>query len=276
MKIIYFLPLLISLFSCTPKDDTTNILRHYDLKESKEFFLSSELREISGLAMVNDRLYAHNDERGIIYILDGEGKILSHFYPGVRPFKKDFEGIASDGKFIYLVTSAGVIYQVTASDSSDAPYKAIKTPLTDNYDVEGLCFDGETNSLLLVCKSYPQRKERNIRPVFSFDLESGKLINKPRFIISIDELKQTYKINNFSPSGIEKHPDGTFYVLSSDRKAIAVYDSAGQLIEAAILPSKHVQPEGITFLSNKNMIISDEGGKDDAELTIYSYKAETK
>jgi hypothetical protein len=175
-----------------------------------------------------------------------------------------------------LITSAGVIYKFEKSDSTDSPYDEIKTPLNNKFDIEGLCYDQDTNSLLIVCKDYPQKNEKNIRPVFSFDLSTGKLINKPRFIISLDELKEKFGINNFSPSGIEKHPDGSFYIISSLRKAVAVYSPDGELLEAVSLPSKHMQPEGITFLPDKDMVISDEGGKDDAEITIYSYKASDK
>lgn len=264
--------LVFFIAGCNLTDDVTSELEHYELIKHREFFLSYELNEISGLAFSSGNLYAHNDEKGIIFILNPEdGRIIKKFQIGARPVKKDFEGIAIAGKYLFLVTSSGDLYKFTEPDTGNASYEIIKTPLNSSYDVEGLCYDEATNSLLLACKDDPKKDKRNARAVFSFDLSSNKLINKPRFIISPDEIKEKSGITNFSPSGIEKHSDGNFYVLSSNQKAIAVLSPEGKLIEAAKLPGKHMQPEGITFLSNNDMIISDEGGKDDAELTIYRY-----
>jgi uncharacterized protein YjiK len=268
--ILYLLAIFIT--GCNLTDDANNRLEHYELKKHKEFFLPYELNEISGLAFSEGKLYAHNDEKGIVYILNPEdGKIIKKFQIGARPVKKDFEGIAVADKYIFMVTSSGDLYKFSEPDSGNASYEIIKTPLNKSYDIEGLCYDDETNTLLLACKEDPKKDNRNARAVFTFDLSSNKLINRPRFIISPDEIKEKSGITNFSPSGIEKHADGNFYILSSNQKAIAVLSPDGKLIEAAKLPGKHMQPEGITFLPNNDMIISDEGGKDDAELTIYRY-----
>ena len=116
-----------------------------------------------------------------------------------------------------------------------------------------------------------------------------KLDNKPRFRIAIADIIGHLDTNmskklgeffllidpaGFTPSGIEKHPvSGTFFVLSSQSALVAEVDETGKIIAVMVLDSGlHRQPEGITFLPDNTMLISDEGGDQKATIAFYTYK----
>ncbi|MCH7774799.1 MAG: SdiA-regulated domain-containing protein [Bacteroidetes bacterium] len=185
--------------------------------------------------------------------------------------KKDFEGIAVANDSFFMVTSAGVIYKFSYSDhEKNVDYKKFKTFLSAKYNVEGLCYDKATNSLLIACKEYAGRDLAEYKAIFSFDLCSYKLEEEPRFLINLDSLKNKFNINNFSPTGIEVHPyNGNVFVLSSHEKAIVELSSNGELLNAIKLKSKNLdQPEGISLLSNLLLLISDEGKGEKAKVTL--------
>lgn len=243
----------------------------------KQIELSKKLKEISGLALTaDDRLFAHGDEKGTVYQLDTEsGEILKEFEIGDKNIKADFEGIAiADNKF-YMVVSNGDLYEFEeGEDGERVDYEVYKTGLKSKFDVEGLCYDKKTNSLLLACKEFAGKEYDQSRTVYSFDLKKKKLGDKPRFIISLNKLEQNRDVNEFKPSAIERHPEsGTFFILGGKGLAMLEISEEGKIIDELILdPQYHYQPEGIAFLKDGTMIISDEAFEDKATLTFYKYK----
>jgi len=250
-------------------------LKNYDFSNtnSRSISLPKQLNEISGLAVTgDDRLLSHNDEIGTVYEIDIlTGNIINEFYLGKKKLKKDFEGIAVAKDSLFLVTSSGVLYKFHYPDDERfVEYKKIKTFLSAKYNVEGLCYDKATNSLLLACKEYAGKNFTEYKAIYSFDLSTYRLNEEPRFLINLDSLKNKFNINNFSPTGIEIHPSsGNFFILSSHEKVIIEISSNGELLNAVKLKSKnHRQPEGIAFLSDMSLLISDEGRGEKESLII--------
>ncbi len=250
-------------------------LLNYDFsnKNSRTISLPKELKEISGLAVTgDDRLFSHNDEIGTVYEVDiSTGKIINEFYLGKKKLKKDFEGIAVAKDSLFLVTSSGVLYKFKYPDDEQyVEYKKIKTFLSAKYNVEGLCYDKATNSLLLASKEYAGKNLTEYKAIYAFDLSTYILNEEPRFLINLDSLKDKFNINNFSPTGIEVHPgSGNVFILSSHEKVIVELSSNGELLNAVKLKSKnHRQPEGIAFLSDLSLLISDEGKEEKAKVTF--------
>jgi uncharacterized protein YjiK len=99
-------------------------------------------------------------------------------------------------------------------------------------------------------------------------------LEEPRFLINLNALKNNFNINNFSPTGFEVHPiSGNVFVLSSHEKAIVEISSTGELLNAVKMKSKnHRQPEGISFLSDLSLLISDEGKGEKAKVTLITLK----
>jgi len=246
-------------------------------EHTRTITLPKRLNEISGLAVTGeDRLFSHNDEIGTVYEVDIEtGKILNQFYLGKNKLKKDFEGIAAVNDSLFLVTSSGVLYKFNyPDDERNVEYIKVNTFLSAKYDVEGLCYDKATNSLLLVCKEYAGKNLKEYKAIYSFDLSRYKLEEEPRFLINLDSIKNKFNINNFSPTGIEVHPySGNVFILSSHEKVIVELSSNGELLNAVKLKSKnHRQPEGITFLLNLSLLISDEGQNKKAKVTVIPFQ----
>lgn len=251
----------------------------YDFENGnpKQLELSKELNEISGIAFSESGgLYAHNDEKGIIYKLDpSSGKIIKKFYIGNNLIKEDFEDIAIIKNKFYLITSAGKIYEFEeAANDGKAEYKAYDTGVTDAVEIEGLCYDEASNSLLFAGKTSPA-KLKDYRFVFSFSLEKKESAKEPRFQISLKELKEKFGIKVLYPSAIGFNASAnTFYILNGKGKpAIIELDSKGKVLNAANLnPKANVQPEGIAFSASGSVYISNEAAGKKPFINIYKMK----
>ena len=204
-----------------------------------------------------------------------------------KTLKEDFEGLCIVDTDFYLVTSKGDIYLFKeGKNKEEVKYKKYKTWLNSRFDVEGLCFDPSQRSLLLACKGNAGKKYESMRAIYAFSLDSLVLRQKPRFILSIDQIisktpqSLSHKIGeffllvepkSFAPSGIERHPQtGNFFVLSARSRLVIEITPEGSLIDVIQLDAKrHKQAEGITFLPDNTMVISDEAMDNKARITFY-------
>jgi len=285
---VYLIFLLI--IACANNNAETNSIHVSAFNLDKKTFakLPKKLNELSGLAMTSDgRLFGHNDEKADIFQIEySDGSIIKSFSLGEKSLKKDFEGIAIVDEMFYLVTSGGELYEFKeGEDESSVLYKKYKTKLSSKNDVEGLCYDPVSNSLLLACKGDPGKKYDGYRAVYSFSLTEKKLRKKPRFLISIEEVKKhddsdlAQKLgeffllteDKFAPSGIERHPStNSYFILSSQGRRIVQISEAGEIMGVIMLDKKHHnQPEGITFSKNLSLLIGDEAGSGKAKVTQY-------
>lgn len=260
-------------------DSDQSILDQYSLNKKSHihFSLPKDLKEISGLAMSSDgRLFCHNDEKGIIYQLNYKtGTILNKFKLGWLTVQRDFEGIAIAENVFYLVTSSGVIYRFKEDgDKKTVAYDVYKTELSVKNNVEGVCYDPETNSLLLACKEDAGKGNKDFKAIYSFSLQDMKLLEKPRFLIEIKKIKKESKEDDFAPSGIARHPyNGNFFVIASSGNMVIEISKTGDLLNQKHLNRKwHEQPEGITFTNDFDLLICDEGRSGKAKLTIYPFQ----
>lgn len=254
--------------------DSLSSFGKYDLamKNPTILRLPNELKEISGIISTPDgRLFAHQDESSIIYELNKtDGNVVKRFAMGKPAVRGDFEDIAFVSGTFYLVNSKGDIYEFNESgDGGYSDFIKYETSLSSSYDVEGLCYDDETNSLLLACKGFSGEQGSNDKSVFSFSLVDKRLSDKPRFVISSNEVGK-----DFSPSGIRKNPvTDTFYLISSTGNSIIELSKDGKLIGKSKLNGKiHEQPEGITFLPDNSLLISNEGKSGKGYIVIYPYE----
>ncbi|MFH1196259.1 MAG: SdiA-regulated domain-containing protein [bacterium] len=255
-----------------------NILSKYNFSSSsRQIVLPKKLKEISGLDVnINGNLFGHTDEDGTIYQIDPvSGKILKSFEIGKKKIKEDFEDITIVGDDFYLVTSGGDIYKFKeGKDKEEVNFTVFRTPLKDKYDVEGICFDHATNSLLLACKDYAGKDYKGNRAVYSFSLKDKKLADKPRFLLPIKRFEKESQTDRFQPSAITNHTaSGNFLILSGKGLLLVEISKDGKILGEVDLKSKyHKQPEGIAFMPDKSIVISDEGLNGNATLTFYSLK----
>jgi uncharacterized protein YjiK len=250
--------------------------------------LPSELYEISGLTDVSDsKIACVQDEKGIIYTYD----IVSKKITGEIPFASDddYEGLTRVDDALYTLVSDGTLYEIKS---------AWKKPQTKTYELnlpspdnEGLCYDEKNNRLLIAPKSKigkgPEFKDS--RAIFVFDLHKKKLADEPLFYFSIEEIYakaaekgiesdpvykkngQTKTQHNFRPSSIAVHPKtGDIYVISADDFALVIFSETGTVKDYFVLDKElFAKPEGITFLPNGTMIITNEGVDGNATLLVF-------
>jgi hypothetical protein len=245
----------------------------------KIIVLPSSLNEISGLAEINTSSVACiQDNNGILFIYDLKKEqinIQDYFYEN-----GDYEGIARVDNTIYVLRSDGELFEITDYESSTFKVLSYKTgiPAKNN---EGLCYDQKGDRLLIGPKSNVGGKSENKerRFIYSFDLKSKKLIEEPAFIFDLSIIKKfalknkikvpltrTKKehkkepIIEFRISALGINPlTNRLFVLSGIEQLLFVFNMDGTIEYMEKLdPDLFPQPEGITFLKNGDMLISNE------------------
>ena len=235
MKRFWFAGFVLALMGCGPTEAVEN--------DRRSWRLPIELSEISGLAVDADgRLLAHDDERGWVRTIDalGGAGIVADLPLDDPPPPADFEGIAAIGARVYLITSAGELFDWT-------PEGLTRTALEPGCEVEGLTEYGDR--LVAVCKQIPKVDEKRVR----------LLIIDPRtpVITARREIPLDFKVR---PSGIEWEPaTDTFYVLAArPEPRILVIDADENVRDVRLAPERHQQPEGIALVDD-GWFIADEG-----------------
>lgn len=251
------------------------LLARYDVagRPSRMLTLPSSLHEISGIAVSSDgKLFAHDDEVSMVFQLDpADGKVVKRFdvvtnqWFGKGRIEDDFEDIAIAGSRFFLVTSKGTIYEFREGKNGEKVQAATyRTGLGKHHEVEGLCYDPPSRSLLLTCKSIAPKagRRKGSRPVYSFSIASSSLLEKPRFVIDAVHVAGQAGMKDFQPSAITRNPhSGSFFVLSSKSRLIAEIEPHGGALLGVrkLSPAYHPQPEGIAFLGGDSLLIGNEG-----------------
>lgn len=264
-----------------------------------EYMLSLpfELREISGLTDYSyDQIACVQDEDGIIYIYDlNSNSIIERI-----PFGSagDYEGLTLVDSTFYILRSDATLFTVKSlNDSLIVDSARLSIPTWDN---EGLCFDQRDNRLLVAPKSKlgkgPEFKDQ--RAIYQIDLADKNLKETPLFMISVNEIMEfalerniplptrevhslTDSLNyhlKFMPSSVSVHPKtDEVYVISAIDRTMAVFEKSGKLLNFVTLdPTFFNKPEGITFLPNGDMIITNEGQMGTPTLLRFNWRISGK
>lgn len=250
-----------------------------DADDPVQFDLGRSLREISGLAVDRSgRLFAHQDERGIVFQLDpSDGRITKTFRIGRNGVRGDFEGIALAGSRMFLISSDGELVEFgEGADGTSVEYERrnIRSRRTCA-EIEGLDYDAAADALLLACKITTGRNLRDRLVVLTLPLLTGELAAEPRFSIPLQFLDRYDLDSELSPSGIAVHPvTRSIFIIAARENLLVELDPAGGVLGVARLRGKsHHQAEGIAFAADGTMYIADEGRSGRATLTVYPFTA---
>lgn len=258
----------------------------------KVYELPLALREVSGLAMIDDaRLACVQDEIGAVFVYGLKAEDIQEKIQFTG--KGDFEEVALVGDDAYVLESNGNIYFLPGYMSGErVQTELITTELARENDTEGMCYDKKNERLLISCKGKGDDKQKNKKAIYAFDLKEKKLSRVPVMELSLKNMKeallksaegkekQMKKIMKedemdklFTPSGISIHPlTGELYVLSTQNKLLAVLDMQGNVSEVIELKNElFTQPEGIAFSSSGDLYISNEGQKSAGNILMFSY-----
>ena len=238
--------------------------------------LPRRLQEISGLAMTSDhRLLAHNDEVGVVFEIDyRDGSIVKEFQLAdmADPVADDFEGIAvADGR-IYLVTSAGRLYECREGDAGESVlFRVHATGVGRDCEIEGLTYDAGRRELLLMCKDARSEDLAGRLAMYRWSVDEQRLSADPPTVLPVRDFARRIGSNRYWPSGIERHPaSGNYFVVAARQGAIAEMTPAGEVLAARRFTAGwHRQVEGIAFAADGALIVADEGGGGRASLTVY-------
>lgn len=281
MRPIFQLIVFISFFSFT------SVLRSqsYDYTNpTKIITLPAVLREISDITVINNNLIACvQDEKGILFKYNLKKNAIANqdsFY-----IDGDYEGIAKVGNDIFVLRGDGAILEIKNGVKGRREVQLHQTniPATNN---EGLCYDAANNYLLIACKSRTlnDTNTRDKRMIYAFNLSTKKLLPEPVFEIYIPQIKkyvaEKYEMANamadaikFKPSAIAIHPiTKKLYLLSASGYLLCVFNKG--VLESAerLNPVNFNKAEGISFLKNGDMLISNEGQLGNATLLLFKYK----
>lgn len=247
--------------------------------------LPKVLREVSGLTDVsNSEVACVQDEQGTIFIYHlSEKRIVARI-----PFGEagDYEAITRVEGAFFVLRSDGALFEVTdhASTSPKVRVTKLEMPTRDN---EGLCYDPPEQRLLISPKSRLGKsdEDRQTQGLFAHDLKTRQTDTRPSIILDLsavidgrEKVRETKRgrkrvlPSRFLPSSVTVHPNtGELFVISAVAHNLAVFTRKGELksqhpLDAQLFP----QPEGITFLPNRELVIVNEGV--DGKATLLRFK----
>lgn len=269
---------IIFLLSCKPKRYVYKSPPHYNFAQPVTFKLDLKIREISGIVWDthSDQFIAHNDELGQVYFLDrSAGAIMGDPFV-FNTAKGDYEDIAMIGDDIYVLRSDGAIFKI-GIDSVSGKRNHVdlgKIGLSDKNDFETLYYDAEKKALIMICKNCDSDDKKTVS-AFAYYPDSIGFVTKPLFQIDAAKIKQLTprETSKFQPSAARIHPIlKKLFIISSASNQLVMADTNGEVESVYMLAKKSFpQPEGLTFKSNGEMFISNEGVGSKAELLKFIY-----
>lgn len=260
-------------------------------KPEKEIQLPEILNEISGLTDIDSaHIACVQDELGKIFIYNFyDKKIVSEYE---FDSTGDFEGLTYTGNSMFILRSDGRLTEWedfnihTKKENINHHTLTLKT--SNN---EGLCYDKNENRLLIAAKSKPlNHDDKNERYIYEFQLSKRKLNSTPvyslntltveaaakKFNISQNDTTEKGKIKpfNFRPSSLAIHPfTSDIYIISASDKLLLVMNNNAEIVYMEQLDATlFAKAEGITFLSDGTMIITNEAATHVPTMLIYPYQ----
>jgi len=278
-SVMALLSLLISfvlLFSCRPKKFVYKSPPHYNFAQPVEFKLDILIKEISGIVWDTEKnqFIAHNDEKGKLFFLDrGAGTIMEEFT--FNEAKGDYEDIAMIGQDVYILRSDGALFKIGMDSSGKRNSSDLgKIGLSDKNDFESLYYDHDRKALIMLCKNCGSDDKKTIS-AFAYYPDSIGFVTKPIYQINVDKIKELSprSTSRFQPSAARVHPImKKLFILSSASNQLAITDINGEVEGVYMLAKKTFpQPEGLTFKSNGEMFITNEGVTSKANLLKFIY-----
>lgn len=272
-----FVALVFAACNATSSQKKERMVYSFDHPDSIRV-LPIDLHEISGIVALNESIaVAVQDEVGSVFVYDlKSGTITSKLVFGPPG---DYEGVASNGNDLFVLRSDGVLFRIIDYvGQAHIDSLATNVPTKNN---EGLCYDASENRLLIAAKSKAGKGKafKDKRVIYSFSLDS---LSDARelFAIDVSHVVQKAKLLGIDLPDIEKkngsivkdvlkfkmselaiEPEtSNIYVLSAADHFLFVFSPNGEVLEVHPLnPSLYNKPEGITFISNNRIIITNEG-----------------
>ncbi|MBI5371240.1 MAG: SdiA-regulated domain-containing protein [Sphingobacteriales bacterium] len=249
---------------------------HYNFSVVYTHKLDPKLREISGLAWDNkrDEFITHQDESGKLFYLDKETKIIKAEYKFAG--KGDYEDVAVINSVPYVLRSDGLITRVLRDSAGNVSGEELGKPgIAGNNDFESMYYDPGRKALILLCKNCETDQKTGVS-AFAFYIDSTGFDANPVFTIPTADVKKASPVaaSRLEPSAATIHPVlQKLFILSSASHQLVIASLDGKVEGVYELGKKlFPQPEGLTFKSNGDMYISNEGKTGRATILRFTYK----
>ena len=268
--------------ACKDAENTHKYIRlsGYSQSHPSIVYLPSTISQLSGIVYYpkDESIFCIDDNEGMLYKFPlYKRKILQNW-----PFssKIDFEDLVLHDSIFYALKSNGDVTAFTYRNDT-----AIIDTFTTGTNIkmrefEGMLFDTARNQLLLICKDC-EDDAKNTTSVWGLDFANKTLSDSPVFIIQGDQIEKLFgkKLSKFKPSSAAVHPvTGNFYYVSAINDIILVTDRNGIVLEATALDKiLFKQPEGLSFMPDGTMLISNEFADiGTATILLYPYIKNSK
>lgn len=269
---------ILAIQGCATNNNKVNVSpKEYDLNRPLVLYLNDALSEISGVYFYpkDTSVFAVSDGSGYLFKIHLGKNIFTERWKFDKTF--DFEDLVYKDSAFYVLESNGNIHTLKFSPKGDT----IKTQTTlfveDNKnknDFESLYYDPKSKSFILICKNCHGDK-KNVVTAWAYHADN-KSFTLSVFAINVDLIakKMGLKKLKFKPSAATINPlTGDLWILASANMMLVVTDENGNCKAAYNLnPSIFTQPEGITFTSSGNLIISNEAGSKYNSPTLLIFK----
>ena len=239
------------------------------------WYMPSELKEISGLALTKDgRLLTHDDNVGRIYVIDPKsGIVLNEFTLG-GGIQGDFESIAVANDEIFLLNSNGVLYRFReGSQSAGVQFTFLDLRLGHECEFESMAYEADRAWLVMPCKRSTSKKTKDNLVIYRWRLQGPDSTRLTMMTVPLAEITSRTGWKGFHPSDMTIDPEtGNYVLISSHEKGLVEMTPAGVVERAEPLPGDHGQPEGVAITNDRILIISDEATKKPASITLYRWR----
>jgi uncharacterized protein YjiK len=269
--------LLIVTTGCRSKLRVLKSPPHYNFSTPFTDKLDLKLKEISGITWdsKSNVFFSINDEAGKLFLLDKETKLISAEY--TFGDKGDYEDVAVLNGIPYILRSDGMITKFVKDNTGKFfGLEAGTVGLSGTNDFETMYSDPTRNALVLICKNCKSDDAKTVS-AFAFYPDSIGFDNKPLFTIDAAKVEtlSSFKTSKLQPSAAAIHPIlQKLFILSSASHQLVIADLNGKVESVYKLsPKIFPQPEGITFKSNGDMYISNEGVNTKSTLLKFVYVA---
>lgn len=239
------------------------------------WYLPSELKEISGLALTKDgSVLTHDDNLSRIYEIDPKsGIVLDEFTLGTG-VKGDFEAIAIAKDEIFLLNSNGVLYRFRkGSQGAGVPFTFVDLRLGHECEFESMAYEADSAWLVMPCKRSMSKKTKDNLVIYRWRLQGPDSTRLTMMTVPLGEITSRTGWKGFHPSDMTIDPEtGNYVIISSHEKGLVEMTPAGVVERAELLPGDHGQPEGVAITDDRILIISDEATKKLASITLYRWR----
>ncbi len=279
--------LLISLFLTVHIVSGQGSMKYNLKRPAIQRQLPPVLNEISGLTDIDaSRIACVQDELGIVFIYNFKKDSIESYFP--FDSTGDFEGLTMATNALYILRSDGRLTELDnyKEGGKEMQHDTLALQTSNN---EGLCFDARYHRLLIAAKSKPiPPGNKSERFIYAYDLNTKQLSEKPLYSLNVEYLasiapsfniqqrdtnaRGQIKAFNFRPSSLSVHPlTDDIYIISAADKLMIIMNREGQVVHMESLhPQLFAKAEGITFLSDGTMIITNEAAGKTPSLYVFN------